>query len=101
MKHTITDLNEPNKPVLFTNFILGNYCFETDLGNFTVETSSFTEIDMQYEILHYTKIVETNYAIIESNKNDLDVNIDLWILHFDVSKSLEGARASRILNDPK
>jgi hypothetical protein len=32
MKHMVIDLNDPNKPVMFSNSILGKLCFETFLG---------------------------------------------------------------------
>ena len=38
MKHTITDLNDPNEPVMFSKSILGNFCFETFFGELEVET---------------------------------------------------------------
>ena len=32
MKHTVTDLNDPNETVMFSNSILGKFCFETFFG---------------------------------------------------------------------
>ena len=32
MKHTVTDLNDPNEPMMFSNSILGNFFFETFFG---------------------------------------------------------------------
>jgi hypothetical protein len=32
MKHTVTDLNDANEPVMFNHSILGNFCFETFFG---------------------------------------------------------------------
>jgi hypothetical protein len=29
MKHTITDLNDPNETIMFSRSILGNLCFDT------------------------------------------------------------------------
>ena len=29
MKHTVTDLNDANEPVMFSNSILGNLCLNT------------------------------------------------------------------------
>jgi hypothetical protein len=37
MKHFVTDLNDPNEPIMFTNSILGNYCFEYFFGNSTAD----------------------------------------------------------------
>ena len=40
MKHIVTDLNDPNEPVMFSHSILGNFCFETFFGELEVETST-------------------------------------------------------------
>ena len=32
MKHTVTDLNDPNELVMFSHSILGKFCFETFFG---------------------------------------------------------------------
>ena len=32
MKHTVTDLNDPNEPVMFSNSILGNVFFDKFFG---------------------------------------------------------------------
>ena len=41
MNHVVTDLNDANELVMFKNSILGNYSYDTFLGNYTSETSSF------------------------------------------------------------
>ena len=43
MKHTIIDLNDLNEPVMFSNSILGNFCFETFFGELEVETSQYAD----------------------------------------------------------
>lgn len=40
MKHTITELEAPNEPIMFINTILGNYCFDTFFDDFPAEESS-------------------------------------------------------------
>ena len=40
MKHTVTNLNDPNEPVMFSNSILGNFYFETFFGELEAETSA-------------------------------------------------------------
>jgi hypothetical protein len=35
MKHVVTDLNDPNEPMMFNNSILGNYSYDTFFGNYT------------------------------------------------------------------
>jgi hypothetical protein len=39
MKHTVTDLNDPNELVMFSNSILGNLYFETFFGELEAEIS--------------------------------------------------------------
>jgi hypothetical protein len=73
MKHVVTDLNDPNEPVMFNNSILGNYSYETFFGNFTVETSSLVESNTQSGILHCTQIVEPNCNIIDQTNSSSDV----------------------------
>jgi hypothetical protein len=73
MKHVVTDLNDPNEPVMFNNSILGNYSYETFFGNFIVETSSLAESNTQYGILHCTHIIEPNCNIIVQTNSSFDV----------------------------
>ena len=40
MKHTITELDDSNKPVLFSDTIMGNYMVDSFFGNLEAETSS-------------------------------------------------------------
>jgi hypothetical protein len=131
MKHVVTYLNDSNEPIMFNQSILGNYNLDTFFGDFTTEISPHVESHMQSEILHCTQIVEldcnivgrkdtnpnvqtnlvvkTNYDV-HTNldvKTNLDVetnskvNIDMWTLFFDGSKSNEGAGVGCILKDPK
>ena len=46
MKHTVTDLNHPNKLVMFSNSILGNFCIDTFFGELEVDLSPFVDSDM-------------------------------------------------------
>ena len=39
MKHTVTDLNDPNELVMFSNAILGNFYFDTFFGELEAEIS--------------------------------------------------------------
>jgi hypothetical protein len=41
MKHSVTDFDEENEPVVFTNNILGNYSFESFFGNFQAQNLPF------------------------------------------------------------
>ena len=107
MKHMVTGLNDPNKPVMFSNSILGNFCFETFFGELEVELSPYANSNEQSKLLHTTHIVELHCNIVENctkvdtnNCKDLvssscnfsleltDPNI--WTLYFDGSKNKEG-----------
>ena len=41
MKHVVTDLNDPNEPIMFSNSILGKFYFETFFGELEVELSPY------------------------------------------------------------
>ena len=41
MKYPVTDFDEENEPVVFTNKILGSYSFESFFGNFPRQKSPF------------------------------------------------------------
>jgi hypothetical protein len=43
MKHTVTDLNDENEPVMFNHSILGNFCFETFFGELEEENSTYAD----------------------------------------------------------
>jgi len=54
MKHIITDINDSNEPVLFSEPIVGNYCVDTDFGNFSIEKLSFLNFEQQSELFSCT-----------------------------------------------
>ena len=43
MKHIVTDLNDPNESIMFSNSILKNFFFDTFFGELHVELSPFAE----------------------------------------------------------
>ena len=45
MKHTVTDLNDPNELVMFLNSILGNFCFDTFFGELESKLSPLANSD--------------------------------------------------------
>ena len=47
MKHMVTNLNDPNELVMFSNSILSNFFFDTFFGELEVELSPLTDSDMQ------------------------------------------------------
>jgi hypothetical protein len=74
MKHVVTDLNDPNEPIMFNHSILGNYSYDTFFGNHTTDISSYAESNTQYEILHCTQIVEPHCNIVYKTNTNPDVH---------------------------
>jgi hypothetical protein len=66
MKHTVTDLNDPNEPIIFSNSTLGNFCINSFFGNFPVESSPFIELGLHYEILHCIQVTEYDCLKLEN-----------------------------------
>ena len=54
MKHTVTNLNDTNEPVMFSHSILGNFFFETFFGELELETSTCVDSYEQSELLQIT-----------------------------------------------
>ena len=117
MKHTVTDLNDPNEPIMFSNSILGNFCFETFFGELEAEISPYADSNEQSKILHTTNIIEPNCNIVEdctklytNNCKDLVsspcnfslelIDPNIWTLYFDGSRNKEGAGVGCLLIDP-
>ena len=117
MKHTVIDINDPNEPVMFSNSILGNFCFETFFGELEAETSICMNSNEQSELLHTTQTIESHYNIIEgcikldTNKytyvvsSSCDFSLELtypniWTLYFDGSRNKEGAGVGCLLIVP-
>ena len=73
MKHTVTDLNDPNEPVMFSNSTLGNFYFDTFFGELEAEISLYMNSNEQSELLHTTQIVEPHCNILE-NYTKVDTN---------------------------
>ena len=64
MKHTITDLNDLNKLVMFSRSILGNFCFDIFYEVLEAKLSPCANSDKQFELLHPNQIVELNYTLV-------------------------------------
>ena len=54
MKHMVTNLNDPNEPVMFSNSILGNFSFDTFFGELEAEISPYANSNEQSKLLHTT-----------------------------------------------
>ena len=113
----VIDLNDPNEPVMFSNSILGNFCFETFFRELEVETSTCADSNEQSELLQITQIDEPHCNILEDCKNvDTNnsskivpspcefalelTNPSIWTLYFDGSRNKEGAGVGYLLIDP-
>jgi ribonuclease HI len=117
MKHTLTDLNDPNELVMFSYSILGNFFFETFFGELEEETSTCVDSYEQSKLLQITHTDEP-HCTITKNCTNLDTNNSLdivpipcdfslevtdpsiWTLYFDGSKNKEGDHAGCLLIDP-
>ena len=97
MKHTVTELDDSNEPVLFTDTIMGNYMVDSFFGNLEAETSSVQDLEQQSKVFHFTQVSD---EILVLNTTHLDLNNGLWSLYFDGSKSKEGFGAGCLLIDP-
>lgn len=110
MKHTVTDLNDLNEPVMFSNSILRNFFFNTLFGELEVELYPLADLDQKFELLHLTQISNQNctiadsstcieiyssdcIAIVSSSTNFCVEIIDpnIWTLYFDGFKKIEVA----------
>ena len=52
MKHMVTNLNDPNKLVMFSRSILGNFSFDTFFEYLEDDLSHTANLDKHSELLH-------------------------------------------------
>ena len=45
MKHTVTDLNNTNEPIMFSNSIMGNFYFDTFFRELESKLSPLVNLD--------------------------------------------------------
>ena len=119
MKHTITNLNDPNETVMFSRSVVGNFSFDTLFEELEVELSHTTNSDKQSKFLHSNEIVEQNRTLVHfSNDESIGssscilvnysftnhctqlTNHNLWTLYFDISKNMQGLDVGCLLIDP-
>lgn len=72
MKYTIVDLNNPNEPTLFTNFVSGNNSFDSFFRNFTTKTSLYLNANYQFKLLECTQIAISNCTKLDNNNCNID-----------------------------
>jgi hypothetical protein len=88
MKHTVTDLNDTNEPMMFNHSILGNFCFETFFGELEAETSTYADSNEQSKLLQITQTDEPHYTILEDCTN-VDTNNSSEIVPIPCGFALE------------
>jgi len=103
MKHTITDLNDTNELVMFSKSILGNFWFNTFLGELDAKFSTIANSYMQYELPPYTQVVDPHYTLIYDGSNNCNIeltNSTLWSHYFYSSRDKDGVVVECLLIDP-
>ena len=102
MKHMVTEINAPNEPILFSDSILGNYGYDSNLGIFPTLKSAITNSVNKSEILHCEfQEAASNLVNNVNTVNDVNSLVDKpWHLYFDGSRSNEGAGVGCMLLDP-
>ena len=119
MKQTIIDLNDLNELVMFSRYILGNFCFDTFFEELESGLSHTTNSDKQFELLHSNQIVEWNYTLVDLS-NDASIcsssyilvnssftshctqltNHNLCTMYFYISRNTQGVDVGYLLIDP-
>ena len=89
MKHTITELEARNEPIMFINTILGNYYFDTFFGDFPAEESPVPENAVS-KIMFYDHepTPRDDKHTLTTPENEKKENF--WTLYSDGSKTKEG-----------
>ena len=112
----VTNLNDENESIMFSNSILGNFCFDTLFGELETELSPLMNSNKQSEPLHTTQIVEPHYTIVDdctkvdsntctyiiSGSTNFSLGLTdpyIWTLYFDGSRNKEGAGVGCLLID--
>ena len=119
MKHMVTNLNDPNEPIILSRSILGSFCFDTLIEELEVELSPPVRSYKQFELLHSNQIVERNCTLVDIS-NDASIGSssctlvnssftnhctqliyhNLWTLYFDTSKNTQVVDVGYLLVDP-
>ena len=69
-KFFITELNMPNKDMMFCQSLLCNYCFDTYFRNSEVETLNAVESNKHFDTLHCAQTIEKNCNIVDDRKTN-------------------------------
>jgi len=103
MKHMVIELEGKNEPISFTHTSLGNYFLEVNHGCYATQPSSI-QTNEHSKLLHYTRTETNDCTIVELDRfcfTNPILDINIWALFFNGSKSWEGLGAGCILIDPK
>ena len=90
----MTNFEEENEPIVFTNNILGNYYVESFLGNFNAHQSLFLINSITSQIKNFPQSDSSKCVNIVEKPL---VKYLFWTLYFDGSRSNDGVGASCIL----
>jgi len=98
LTHTVIEFKEENQSVAFNKNILGNYSAESFFGNFNAHQSPFPVNSVISQIENFSRTDTSKCVSVVDELVDKPVNKPLfWSLHFDGSKSNDGAGAGCIL----
>ena len=100
MKHTVTESESVNEPILFINSILENYYVDIYFWDFPTKSSSIPNNTIS-ELLFCTHEPTPRDDKLEVNLNKFTLYDELCTLHFDGSKTKEDVSVKCILIDPK
>ena len=78
----MTNLDEKNEPIVFTNNILGNYSSESFLGNFPVLKSPFPVDSVLSQLENFSQIDSSKCINIVHNIINKSYEL-FWRLYFD------------------
>jgi hypothetical protein len=81
LKHTVTDLNDPNEPFVTTTNSIETKSMNTFFCNFTTEISPIMDPEQQYEVTVCTQVSASPNTPSTANY------AQIWSLYFDGSKS--------------
>jgi len=99
MKYTVTELEAPNKPLMFPKGSHENYCFDSFFGDFPAQIAP-EENRLSKENMAWSED-KCDYKILETEEKEPSNLSNSWVLYLDGSKCKEGAGAGCILTDPE
>lgn len=76
---------------MFGHASLGNYCIDTFFTNFDANVSLYLMSTHQYEVINCTQTINLDRSAKLPESNIEHSTTKFWTLHFDGSKSKEGA----------